>query len=202
MAASDNKTDSKTRGSRWAFTAYEEQWGLFDNLKIEGHAVLRMVKWQQEKCPDTGRLHYQGAIQTYQCRHSTLRGIFPGVHIEKARDWHKLLNYVKKSDTAIEGTRVTLENSEIQEFYSLEDKMSMLADAWGQMSPADAEALIRYKIEDASPDSEFWWLVTNKVLPLYGPKCAGAFADQAVRTFWRHTSAFWIRQDPERPTTA
>lgn len=197
MAQTDNQTDSKTRASRWAFTAYEEQWPLFDNFKIEGHSIVRMLKWQQEKCPETGRLHYQGAMQTYQCRHSTLRGIFPGVHIDKCRDWNKLLNYVKKSATAIPDTQRSLENSIVTEFYSLDDKMTMLADAWDAMSPDDAIALSTYKLDDGGQDAEFWWLVTHKVLPMYGRQVAGAFADPAVRTFWRNTSAFWLK--PERP---
>lgn len=200
MAQTDKQTDTKQRSSRWAFTAYEEQWSLIDAMKgkIEGHPIIRMMKWQTEKCKDTGRLHYQGAIQTVQCRWSALHKIFPGVHIERAREWFKLLNYVKKDDTAIPGTRVSLANEEVQEFYSMDDKMVMLGDAVRSLTADEAEQLIRYKIEDGTQDAEFWWFVTNKVLPLYGAKVAGAFADQAVRTFWRNTQAFWIRQDPER----
>jgi len=197
MEKPDSQTDSKTRGSQWAFTAYEHQWKYFDDFKIEGHPVIRMLKWQTEKCPDSGRLHYQGAIHTYQCRHSTLRSLFPGVHIGKAREWHKLLSYVKKNDTAIPDTRVTLQNEEVREFYSFDDKMVMLSDAWAACNADDAEAIVRYKLDNDSQDAEFWWLLTHKVLPMYGRQVAGAFADPAVRTFWRHTSAFWLRQDQE-----
>lgn len=200
MDGSDKQTDSTQRSSRWSFTAYEDQWPLIDAMKsnIDGHPTIRMMKWQTEKCPKTGKLHYQGAIQTVQCRHSALRKIFPGVHIEKAREWYKLLNYVKKNDTAIPGTRISLANEEVQEFYSMDDKMVMLADAARSLTPDEAVQLIKHKVEDGTQDAEFWWFVTNKILPLYGPKVAGAFADQAVRTFWRNTEAFWIRQDQER----
>lgn len=63
--------------------------------------------WQDEVCPTSGKLHKQGYIRTYQQqRFAAMKKAFPGVHLEIARDWNKLLNYCKKTDTAVEGTTV------------------------------------------------------------------------------------------------
>lgn len=91
---------SKT--SRWAFTAYEAQWGLFAAMP----PLIAEWGWQQEVCPKTERLHYQGYIRTArQVRFNQIKNTLPGVHIEPAKNWDALVNYCKKADTAVEGTQ-------------------------------------------------------------------------------------------------
>lgn len=99
MSKTDRQTDKTTR---WAFTAYEDQFGLFDKIPDK----VKEWGWQTEICPTTERKHYQGYILTRtQQRHKAMRDMFPGVHIEVAREWNALVNYCKKIDTAIEGTQ-------------------------------------------------------------------------------------------------
>lgn len=93
--------ESKT--TRWAFTAYEEQWPLFESMP----PLIAEWGWQQEVCPKTQREHYQGFIRTQrQMRFSQIRKLLPGVHIEAAKNWDALVNYCRKLDTAVEGTQV------------------------------------------------------------------------------------------------
>lgn len=100
----DRQTDKTTR---WAFTAYENQWSLFETM----NELVAEWGWQTEKCPETDRLHYQGFIRTKrQVRLSQLIKVFPGVHLEYARNWEALMNYCKKTETAIAGSQQHLVN--------------------------------------------------------------------------------------------
>lgn len=88
------------KSTRWAFTAYEQQFPLFSS-KPE---LVRFWKWNHEVCPQTQRQHYQGAIQTTrQVRFKQIQKLFPGVHFEIPRNWPALLLYCQKSDTQVEG---------------------------------------------------------------------------------------------------
>lgn len=99
----DRQTD---KTSRWAFTAYEAQWPLFTTVL---DPLIAEQGWQKEVCPDTQREHYQGFIRTTrQVRFAQMRKIYPGVHIEAARNWDALVNYCKKSETAIPGSQVNI----------------------------------------------------------------------------------------------
>lgn len=102
MEKTDRQTDKSTR---WAFTAYEDQWCLFKDIKQ--YDIVKEWGWQQETCPTSGRLHYQGyLLLSRQARFSQLVKTFPGVHIEPARNWQALVQYCKKKDTATAGTQV------------------------------------------------------------------------------------------------
>lgn len=107
------KTDRQTSGktTHWQYTAYEEQWELINNLPPgitwEGH---------QEEITKTGKKHYQGAlISRQQHRWSGCKGDYkvgktltqqlPGIHLEPAEDWVKLLQYCKKEDTRAPGSQ-------------------------------------------------------------------------------------------------
>ena len=90
--------------SRWAFTAYEAQWPLFNTTVCP--EILAEIGWQVEVCPDTQREHYQGYLRTTrQVRFAQLKKIYPGVHLEPAKNWDALVKYCKKTDTAKEGTQ-------------------------------------------------------------------------------------------------
>jgi len=96
-----DKTDRQTKTTQWAFTAYEDQWKLFEAMD----PGIKKWGWQVEECPDTKRLHYQGYILLYkQQRFSYVIGLIPGVHIQKARNWKALLNYCCKLETRVPGT--------------------------------------------------------------------------------------------------
>jgi len=108
MEKTDRQTSGKT--TRWAFTAYEGQWHLFTTVIP---VIVAEIGWQTEVCPKTGRKHYQGFIRTTrQARPKQLQDLYPGVHIEFARNWDALLNYCKKDKTAIEGTQVKMLNEQ------------------------------------------------------------------------------------------
>lgn len=103
------------KSSRWAFTAYEDQYHLFDNGMPPGVAEWG---WNAEICPETKRNHRQGFLRlSQQQRFAWLRKIFPGVHLEVAKDWNKLVNYCKKEETRAPGTVPVRETNDIPTKY-------------------------------------------------------------------------------------
>jgi len=129
MAGADRQTDKTTR---WAFTAYEQQWPLFDGDRWK-HPGVSKCGWNAEICPETNRKHYQGyLLLAKQQRFSWLRERFPGVHIEIARDWNKLLNYCRKEETRIPGTQPVSHTNDIPtHFQYAEDVAKRLYERHG-----------------------------------------------------------------------
>lgn len=83
----------------WIGTSYKEKFE-FDQNKLD-YAV-----WQQEKCPSTGRLHFQFIIGTKnRCRFNTAKAIIKDkeAHIEHARDIQKSVEYCSKQETRVDG---------------------------------------------------------------------------------------------------
>lgn len=101
MAKTDRQTD---KSSRWAFTAYEDQYGLVDDMSKS--STIAEYGFNPEVCPETGRKHRQGYLRTKnQVRFSALKKEFPGIHIEVAKNWEALKNYCKKEETREEGQK-------------------------------------------------------------------------------------------------
>jgi len=89
------------KSSRWAFTAYKDQWHLFNQMP----PGVKKWGWNTEVCPETQREHYQGYITLQQQqRFSWMKKMFAGVHVEIPRNWGALMNYCKKEETRKEGT--------------------------------------------------------------------------------------------------
>lgn len=103
MPETDRQTDTTTKTTRWAFTAYEGQWDLFKTMP----PTIAEWGFQQEVCPDTQRPHYQGYLRTkQQVRLSQLCKQLPGVHLEPAKNWSALTQYCNKTESAVPGTQV------------------------------------------------------------------------------------------------
>lgn len=60
--------------------------------------------WYQDEIGESGTLHIQCSLNTTQCRFGAIKQIFPGAHIEKARNDMACINYVQKSKSAVPGT--------------------------------------------------------------------------------------------------
>lgn len=114
------------RSTRWAFTAYEAQWPLFDNIPD----IVKEWSWQTEICPTSGRKHYQGWILTNsQQRHSALTKALPGVHIEVAKNWSALIRYCSKIDTRDASGCVVHEVNQ-REYLTLDKALMKIAEVW------------------------------------------------------------------------
>jgi len=118
MAQTDRQTD---RSSRWAFTAYEDQWSLFESIP----PGIAEWGWNAEICPNTNRRHYQGYIRLQQQqRFAWLRKLLPGVHIEVSKNWDALKLYCQKEETRIPGTQPIQQVSSYMTIYQYADDVA------------------------------------------------------------------------------
>lgn len=116
------QTDRQTdKSSRWAFTAYEEQWSLFETMP----PGVAEWGWNAEVCPKSNRKHYQGYLRlTAQQRFAWLRKLLPGVHIEICKNWDALKLYCQKEETRMEGTQPTHQMSSYMTHYQYRDEVA------------------------------------------------------------------------------
>lgn len=186
----DRQTD---RSSAWSVTAYNSEIEqLEDDTTFP--SFVKAVHGGRETCPKTGKLHFQGAVILHsQQRLSALKKWLPTAHWEPARQRDALIKYAMKEDTAA-GDKTVRENT--VPYLDIEAKMKIIAEAYLSFNASDVDKELEYKQRDEK-DGEFWFLLTHKVLPKYGGKIINSFAYPEVRTLWRNTKEFWIRQDPE-----
>jgi len=177
----DRQTDKTTR---WAFTAYQEQYSLLDIMDSR----IAEWGWQTEVAPETGREHRQGFIRTKtQQRFSAMLKMFPGIHIEVARNWNALVQYCRKTDTALPGTQV---------------------HQVGSVAMSMATALTRlagYEGTDGLPgeDTSKWytrdyWIRVNKIL-LDDPETIGLWTNVSYLNAWKNTRQVWINRHESEP---
>jgi len=173
--------------SRWAFTAYEAQWPLFEVL----NPLVAEMGWQKEICPDTQREHYQGFIRTSrQVRFVQLSKIFPGVHLEQAKNWAALLNYCKKSDTAVAGSQIHIKESEGAKPMTMAQALIFLANNlpyklydWSEMDE---------KKSKETKDFIFWQAVENAVR--LNNDLVGLFTQPQYQRAFTNLKQVWIDQ--------
>jgi len=126
---------SDNRTTQWAFTAYEDQWYLFDRMP----PGVAEWGWNTELCPKTNKLHKQGYMRTsgqYRFNPSnrkpsdTLCHLFPGVHIEAAKEWGALKNYCKKPETRAPGTEPVQAIQQYPTLYSYTEELLERLPCW------------------------------------------------------------------------
>jgi len=109
------------KSSRWQFTAYQEQFSLFQAMP----PGVAEWGWNTEICPKTNRTHYQGYLRlAQQQRFAWVRKILPGVHVEIAKNWTALVQYCKKEDTRAPGTEPTHQINDIPTQFSYADEIA------------------------------------------------------------------------------
>lgn len=124
--------DTTARSSRWQFTAYEQQYSLFEKMP----GLVAEWGWQEERCPETDRQHRQGYLRTFsQQRLSALTKVLPGVHFEIARNWAALLQYCSKAETR-DGSGNAVHQVNGREYMTLDKALMKIAYAWDDESYA------------------------------------------------------------------
>ena len=118
------------KSTRWQFTAYEEQWRLFQAMP----PAVAEWGWNTEICPKTNRKHYQGYfLLRTQHRFAAVKKLFPGVHVEIAKDWNALKEYCKKADTRAPGTEPVVAYNDIPTVYSYSDEVLARLPSWNEV---------------------------------------------------------------------
>lgn len=181
------ETDRQTKTTRWSFTAYKDQWSMFDGKVLP--ELIAEIGWQSELCPDTQREHYQGFIRTSrQVRFAQLQKIYPGVHLEPARNWEALMEYCKKTDTAIPGTQVHHNAPQEKKFMTMSQALILLASNlpyetydWSEI---DEKKLKQLK------DDMFWKAVENTVR--YDLDLVGLFTQPQYYRAFINLKSVWV----------
>lgn len=187
--------DSKTKGTWWGPCT------TFNEVEI---ACLqesdRYPEWVQavhgglEKCPDTGRVHFQGAIQCKrQVRFSALKQWLPTTHIELAVSKEAVAKYCMKKETAV-GEKVVREN--LTEYWPMDRLFMEIAKHALDYRPTFDAMIIDGKVSLSKVvDAEFW-NSANCIIDKE-PFRVSMFATPQVKTIWSKTRKTWISKAAE-----
>lgn len=164
--------------SRWfSITAFSES----EMSKLETAPFPHFVKavyGGREKCPDTGRIHHQAAINTWTPQRWTVfKEWLPTAHIECAyKNPDALIEYVMKKETAT-GEKKVINNS-IPHF-GAKDICLLLAR--------------HDKIHSGVTVTDPFWTAANKILEGC-PDLAGQLMNPSLRGFYNKSRAVWIKK--------
>lgn len=178
--------------TRWAFTAYENQYALLDDVD---KSVVAEMGFQDEVCPETGRKHRQGYIRTHrQVRFSQMRKILPGVHVEVARNWEALQAYCRKNETRdASGSQVHKDFSKYapERLHTLLEEMAGYAILDSKCTNKDRQT-DRQTILAMDPGVQYWGIVPT--ILSRKPELIGILAQPLPQNAWKHTRMFWIEK--------
>lgn len=80
--------------------------GTSFNLEFDFKSIedVQFVRWQRERCPNSGKEHLQWALQfKRRKRVDKVLKLLSGCHVERARDFEACLRYVSKSESRVDG---------------------------------------------------------------------------------------------------
>ena len=109
---------TEIRSNCWSITIFDETY------KTAQYPKTWELTGQLEKCPETGKEHYQGMLTTPQERFAAIKKVFRTAHIEKARKPTALAQYVKKEDTRLQS--VPDRKGDIPTLWDYSEKVAIL----------------------------------------------------------------------------
>lgn len=183
--------DTTARASCWSIT-------INNPTEDDRHRLAEPPDWVkevhfQDEIGEEGTLHIQGCLVTAQCRFSKVKAYMPRAHIEVARSKQALLKYVKKTDTAVEGTQQVVEGS----YVSMNKALMMIAGKAQNLTEWFLAADRSMKDVEEWKHREFWTAV-NEIL-LDRPEIVSILTDARLERAWVKTRGVWItlldRQD-------
>lgn len=117
-----------------------------------------------------------------------MRKLLPGVHLEVARNWEALIQYCRKSESAVEGTQVQQKNH--IEHWSLDMVFMNMARYSKEYEITFNELVIEQRQSVIKViDGEFWYCV-NRIVEAE-PFRVSIFATPQVKTIWSKTRQTW-----------
>lgn len=155
----------------WSLTAFN------DDIQIAEGKLPNFVKsiyGGRESCPETGKEHFQGAVQCYeQIRLVKLKEWLPTAHWEPCRSIEALKKYAMKPQTAT-GEKTIRKNAQIH--YSADEICLMLA-----------------KVQtDRQTGISFYGRV--KLVLSESPELAGQLMNPSLRKFFEETKDVWVHR--------
>lgn len=157
----------------WSVTAFNAEIGLLE--KQPWPSFVRRVYGGRETCPETGTLHFQGAVQCWSAiRMAQLKGWLATAHLQPARAKEALIKYVMKQETAA-GEKTVQENS--VPHFSCQQMCEKLAAAKPKFN----------WLTDRQTD--FWSRV--KAILAVNPELAGQLQNPSLKGFYINTASVW-----------
>jgi len=167
----DRQTDKATW---WSVTAFNDEIAKLEDSKSYPPEV-KTVYGGREKCPETGREHFQGCVVlNKQQRLSWFKSWLPTAHLEVAKHKEALKKYAMKEDTA---TGDKLERINPAKHYTADEMCMLLASKV-------------YDIQYEDPKELFWKAV--KSILYENPKMAGQLMNPSLKSFWVETRQVWL----------
>lgn len=198
MSQTDRQTDKATN---WAVTAFKEDEMLALSHNANYPIYVKRVYGGQEKCKDTGRLHFQGHITLWsQQRMSALKKWLPTAHLEIARDFKASITYAMKKDTAV-GEKLMLDS--LVPHVDNQEALMMLARTCPDMCEhtfydpkytgpkKDAKS-----VPVCTDDNQHFWHRVNIVLCEH-PMLVGLFTKPDIQRAWKWTKSTWFQKVKE-----
>lgn len=176
----DNVSDKATW---WSITAFDK--GEQDFLASGQYPEwVSKVYGGLETCPESQRVHYQGAIQCRsQQRFSAIKKMLPKAHIEPAKQADALKKYAMKAETAI-GSKLELANK--TPYYTLEMLLKLLA-----ITHVPEEYKPELVDEKLDPWEKDFWCKVQLIL-ISKPYLVGALMKPDVHRAWKHSRNVWV----------
>lgn len=183
MPQTDRQTDKATW---WSITAFSQD--EIDRLNGNDYPEwVSKVFGGLESCPETGRTHFQGAIQARrQVRFSAVKQWLGTAHIEPARNKDALRKYAMKEETAM-GEKSVHQNA--TPYYRPHDLLEMLASTWSDKQIDDDQYIVDNKL---NLKAQYWDLV--KLILETDKTLISAFMNPSLEKAWVNTASFWKTQ--------
>lgn len=166
----------------WSITEFDEDYMAILEDATKYPPWVEAVYGGREKCKETDRQHFQGALQTRgQHRFGKVKGWLPKAHIEACKKNEQgivnsiaLTKYAMKQDTA-DGEKVCRKNA---------------------VPFLDAQhicRLISSKVVDRQTDrqKQFWRAVEEIIVE--SPEMTGQLMNPSLKNFWVNTAKAWER---------
>lgn len=186
MSETDRQTDNP-KGIWWLLTAYGDNIEkLEDTTKYP--TWVKRVYGGREECPETKRLHFQGALQlTTQMRRKAVLEWLKGCHLEVAKSQEAIKKYAMKSDTAV-GDKIERVNT--SKYYTPEELLIMIAD-----SVLDICDNPEYVGEEGG--KKLFVIAINNIL-MKDKRLTGQLMNPSIKNFFASTSRVWIKYAKEQ----
>jgi len=161
-----------SRATWWSLTAFNNEIEIIED-KATWPSFIKTIYGGRETCPNTEKLHFQGAIQCHtQVRMSQLKQWLPKAHLEQARNSEMLKKYAMKTETAA-GEKAIRESVKI--FYDAQSICQLLAEQ---------------VIDQTDRQTDNFWARVRKILAK-SPELTSQLMNPSLRNFYINTASVW-----------
>lgn len=182
----DRQTD---RSSCWIATAYNDEISILQDA-TKYPPFVKEVHGGLETCPQTHKLHFQGAIILHtQQRLSALKRWLPTAHLEPAKSKEAVKKYCMKAETAV-GEK-TVRNNTVP-YLRMDELLTLVGNIVAKAQKALLPEYLAIIVDDDDRKREYWWAV--KQILEKNPRYISSFSDARFKTAWQYTAEVWINQ--------